>query len=218
MKPILWILGVMLLLSSVSSFADSFTVVSNVNATFQIIPSGPRAHFEGEIFAPGISVDVTGHMPAPWFGIGPNIHYLPGSMASGSTAIFFETAVGTVGSISAIGFDLGSIFLDAGSYVFPTNGKNFTVNLPATLGSIVLGGCGDNGCLQQPLLLYFKPGDLKLSYTYYYGQYYPTSGSFTTVSSVPEPATLGLVALGAAAAALRKRKQQTSEQPSRVEP
>lgn len=207
MKPVLWILGVMFLLSSVTSFADSFTVVSNVNATFQILGGGPRAHFEGEISAPGISVDVTGHMPAPWFGIGPNIHYLPGSMASGSTFMYFETAIGTVGSISAIGFDIGSTFLEAGSYVFPTNGKNFTVNLPATLGSIVLGGCGENGCLRQPLLLNFKPGDLKLSYTYSDGQYYPTSGSFTTLSSVPEPATLGLVALGGAAFALLKRNR-----------
>jgi hypothetical protein len=210
MKPVLWILGVMILLSSVSSFADSFTVVSNVNATFQIIPN-VRATFEGEIFAPGISVGVTGHMPAPWFAIAPNIHYLPGAVASGSTGIFFETATGTVGSISGIGFDLGSIFLDAGSYVFPTNGKNFTVNLPATLESIVLGGCGDNGCLRQPILLNFKPGDLRLSYTYSDGQYYPQSGSFTTVSTVPEPATLGLVALGAAAVAYRKRKQKARE-------
>ncbi len=163
MKPVLWILGVMLLLSSVSSFADSVTVLSNLNANFQIIPN-VRAHFEGEIFGPGISVDVTGHMPGGWFSISPHAQNLPGSVASGSTQIFFETASGTVDSDTGYGFAATFSFVDAGSYVFPTNGKNFTINLPATLESIYLSGCGYTGC--QALVLNTQPGDLRLSYTY----------------------------------------------------
>jgi|SRR5579862_1955775 len=203
MKRVLWILGGLLLLSLVSSFADSVTDFSNLNVTFQIV-SSVRATFQGEIFGPGISAYATGHMPAPWFSTAPNVHYLPGSVVSGTTEVFFESVSGTAGSDT--GSDYTFSFIDAGSYAFPTNGKNFTVNLPATLESFYLNGFCNVSCYPA-LLLNFKPGDLRLSYTYSDGQYYPASGSFSTVSSVPEPATLGLVALGAAAVAWRKRKQ-----------
>lgn len=206
MKPLPRIFGLIFLLSSASSLADSVTVLSNLNATFQIVPN-VRATFEGEIFGTGINAYATGDMPGGWFSIAPSIHYLPGSAASGSTQVFFESISKTVGSD---GSDYTFSMIDAGSYVFPTDGRNFTVNLPAALESFYLNGyCDDTRCYPA-LLLNFKPGDLRLSYTYSNGQYYPASGSFST-STVPEPATLGLVAFGAAAVAYRKRKQKADE-------
>jgi hypothetical protein len=118
------------------------------------------------------------------------------------TTIYFDFVSGSVGGQNYDNLSIRAANLYSPTFTFPTNGQFFMVSVPATLGLVVVEGCGDGGgCTTYNLTS--KPGKLVLSFTYFQGSYYANSGYFATV---PEPGTFGLMAIGISAFVLRKRK------------
>jgi len=206
MNRFLRILPVAFALISISALADS----SNLNVNFGIdANSGIGDNIGGRIFGPGVNLLVGGGTGSGWFDGVPM--YTPGSIGGGGTTIFFDYAAGTVGS-QTVDYSDSEIFatgFDAGSFVFPTTGQDFTVTLAASIEPITIVICPNNAC--QYLLIGTKPGTLTLSFDYssYAGAYYAGIGSFTTT---PEPGTLGLMAIGLGIIAWLGRRQWDSRQ------
>ncbi len=205
MNRLLRILPATLVLISISAFADSITY-TNLNVSFNVSPNdGSGGNMGGRISGPGVNLLAGGGTPFSWFNDIEGV--APGSVGGGGTTIFFEDAFGTIGSQSYQGGDLGlgEVSFDAGSFTFPTNGKDFTVTVPASIGLIngtIFTQCGENGC--PTFTLATNSGELTLSFFYANGLYYGSSGSFTTT---PEPGTLGLVAIGLGAVTWFRCKQ-----------
>jgi hypothetical protein len=194
-----------LLLASLSAFADSVNF-TNLNVYFTIAANqGFGDNIGGTLIGTNVNFFLSGGTPYNWFA-GDTL-YAPGSVGGGDTTIYFDFAAGTLGGQYYEGDNAGVTTADfnAGVFTFPTNGKNFTVSVPASLGVVVVTGCTNAGvCTVYNLVS--KPGTLVLSFAYsqYYGMYYGASGSFTT--TVPEPSTLGLVGIGISVLAACKRK------------
>jgi hypothetical protein len=194
----------LLLLASLNAFADSVNY-TNLTVHFIVAPNqGFGDNIGGTLIGTNVNFFLSGGTPSGWFNSDPG--YAPGSVGGGDTTIYFDSAAGTLGGQYYEGDSAGVTTADfnAGAFTFPTNGKDFTVSVPATLGVVVVVGCtSDNVCTTYNLTS--KSGTLVLSFAYsqYYGVYYGVSGSFTTV---PEPGTLGLVVIGMAALAAHKRK------------
>jgi hypothetical protein len=194
----------MLLLTSISAFAGSFT---GLGANIIIQPNdGSGGNLGGSISGQGVNFFAGGGTPFSWFNSSQGV--APGS-TGGGTVIFWEDAYGTLGSQTYLDGDiaLNLSFLNANAFTFPTNGQNFTISVPASLDIItgtILATC-NTGC--QTFSLTINPGTLTLSFFYspVDGMYYGTSGSFTSAATttVPEPGTLGLMGIGVMALARR---------------
>ena len=209
MRQMIRILLGMLLLTSISAFADSFT---GLGVNFVIQPNnGSGGNLGGSISGPGVNFFAGGGSPFSWFNNSQGV--APGS-TGGGTLIFWEDAYGTLGSQTYLDGDiaLNPSNLNAGSFTFPTNGQDFTISVPASLDIItgtILTTC-NTGC--QTFSLTTNPWTLTLSFFYspVDGMYYGSSGSFTSaaVATVPEPGTLGLMVMGVVAITRRKLQQR----------
>ena len=211
MRQMIRILLVMLLLTSMSAFADSFT---NLSVNFNIFPNdGSGGNIGGSISGPGVDLLAGGGTPFSWFNSSQGVD--PGS-TGGGTIVFWDGAVGQLGSQVYNNFGNGGGLpylqldistLNAGSFTFPTNGQDFTIKVPASLGTIT--GTIVSDCNSCPTFsLTTLPGTLTLSFFYSpsSGQYFGSSGSFTStaITTVPEPGTLGLVLIGMVAVTRRR--------------
>jgi hypothetical protein len=200
MKRLLGMLPMIFALASASAFANTVNY-TNLNVSMGISANdGGGDNMGALISGPGVSLFVEGGMPFDWFnGIEGSA---PGSSGGGGTTIFSDDAFGTIGahSFGEGDIELGEFLFDAGSFTFPTNGKDFTVKVPASLELItgtVITQCTNNAC--PTFTLTTKPGTLTLSfYVGADGLYYGSSGSFVTT---PEPGSLGLMAIGLVAVA-----------------
>jgi hypothetical protein len=193
-----------ILLSSSCGFADSVTFLKNLSVNLSVQPNaGFGDNVNGTIFGNGVNLSVGGGTPFEWYGTDG---YAPGSVGGGSTDVFFDFVFGTIGKKF---FDDGinEAHFDTGSFMFPTNGRNFTITLPASFGVIVLTGCTDGGgCYEYDLAT--RQGTLTMSFQYQNGLYYAGDGSFvTSTTAVPEPATLSLLTLGLAALPWQLRRR-----------
>ena len=113
------------------------------------------------------------------------------------------------GNFNLLYVALDSTSFNAGSFIFPTNGQDFTITVPASLG--VITGTIVSDCNVCPTFsLTTLPGTLTLSFYYYGGLYFGGSGTFTAgpIATTPEPGTLGLVAMGIVRIARRKLHQK----------
>lgn len=214
MRQTIRILLTILVLTPITAFADSFT---NLSVNFQIFPNdGSGGNMGGYISGPGVNLAAGGGTPFSWFNGSQGV--APGS-TGGGTIIFWDGAVGQIGSQHYNNFgnfnlpyiQLDASTLNAGSFTFPTNGQDFTISVPASLG--VITGTIVSDCNVCPTFsLATLPGTLTLSFYYstYWGQYFGASGSFTSaaITTVPEPGTLGLMAMGIVAIARRKLGQK----------
>ncbi len=204
MRQPLRVLLTIFVLTSISAFADTINY-TNLNVNLVIRPNtGSGGNIGGLITGPGVNLSVGGGSFAFWFGSDP---YAPGSIGGGGTDIFWDNAFGEIGSQS-YGFgdiQLQPVSLNAGSFTFPTNGKDFTITLPASID--VITGSILTTYPFPTFTLTTNPGHLTLSFFYSNatGLYFASSGSFTTV---PEPGTLGLMATGIVAATWRRLKQR----------
>lgn len=204
MKHLPRVLLFMFLLTSLNSFANSVNF-TNLNVNLRIFPNGGSGdNLGGTIFGTAVNLMVGGGTPFSWFNDFEGS--APGSVGGGNTTIFFDFAQGTLGSQFYDGGSTGINAADfnAGNFTFPTNGKDFTVSVPATLELVVVLGCTDSGvCTTYDLTT--KPGKLVLSFTYDQGSglYFGSAGYF---ANTPEPGTFGLVAIGISALAACKRK------------
>lgn len=201
MKHLPLLLLVVVLLTSFTAFADSVNY-TNLNVNIYIGPNdGSGDNLGGTLVGTNVNLLVGGGTPYVWLN---DQGYAPGSVGGGDVTIYFDYAAGTLGGQYYEGDNaaIGAADFNAGAFTLPTNGRNFTVSVPATLGLIVVMGCtDDNQCTTYNLSS--KPGTLVLSFIYVQDQglYYASSGYFTTT---PEPSTLGLVAIGVAALAACK--------------
>ena len=210
MRQMIRILLGMFLLTSISAFADSFT---GLGVNFNVQPNnGSGGNIGGQISGQGVNFLAGGGTAFSWFN--GSVGVAPGSIGGGSTTIFWEDAFGTLGSQTYLDGDiaLDPSTLNAGSFTFPTNGQDFTVSVPASLDIItgtILATC--NGVCQT-VSLTTTAGTLTLSFFYSAadGMYYGTSGSFisSAIATVPEPATLGLMAMGVVAVTRRRLQQR----------
>lgn len=209
MNRLLRILPIMLGLFSMSAFADNITY-TNLNVNFNISPNdGSGDNVGGTILGPGVNLLAGGGIPADWFN--NDVGYQPGSEDGGPTTIYFDFGSGKIGSLPYDSFDsyIVATSFNAGSFVFPTNGQDFSVSFRASIAPINGAICSNGPC--QTFTLMTRPGTVVLSFYYspYTGLYYGGSGSFSTNNTpVPEPGTLGLMAIGLAAvvAFTHKRK------------
>ncbi len=191
---------VIVVLISVCAFADSVSF-SNLNANFTIQPNlGDGGNVFGTIFGPGVNVGEFGGFGGNWFD-GPDHPLAPGSVwsgGSGATVMFPETIMAMIGSqsYSSPSVEGGQFTLFTSSFTLPTNGQNFTINLPASLSTTTLFiSCATTDC--PTFTLATNPGLLTMSFHFdpftNGGVYDFAGGSFTTV---PEPGTVGLMAIG----------------------
>jgi hypothetical protein len=209
MKYLPRVLLVVVLLTSLNALANSVNY-TNLSVYLTIYPNVFGDNVIGEMVGTNVNLLVGGGTAGGWFDGGPTGLYSPGSVGGGQTTIYFDDAEGTVGGLNYDGslvIVYGAALFNAGVFTFPTNGRDFTVSMPATLGLVAVQGCtGSDMCTTYNLIP--GPGTLVLSYTYCSwcipgGVYYASTGYF---SNVPEPGTLGLVAIGISAFALCRRK------------
>jgi len=219
MRQTIRILLGMMLLTSISAFATSFT---NLSANINILTNdGSGDNFGGYLTGPGVNLAVGGGTPFDWFN--SLIGIAPGSTWGGGTVVFWDGAAGQLGSqvypffgnsgpLPYLQLDLSTF--GTGSFTFPTNGQDlFTVTVPASLG--VLTGTIVSDCNSCPTFsLTTLDGTMTLSFFYssFWGQYFGSSGSFTstpiTPTPVPEPGTIGLVLIGVVEVARRRLQRR----------
>ncbi len=205
MKYLPRVLLVVVLLTSLNALAKSVNY-TNLNVTLGIQPNyGFGDNTGGTIFGTNVNLTVGGGTATGWFDGGIPYEYLPGSVGGGDTTIYFDYVSGSLGGHNYGNISIESANFYSPTFTFPSNpqdGQNFIISEPATLGLVVVEGCNNAGvCTTYNLTS--KPGRLVLSFTYYGGMFNPNSGYFTTV---PEPGTLGLMAIGISAFALYRRK------------
>ena len=153
---------VMLVVTSLQCFADSIRNISNVNASLVFLPNyGSGDNVGGTLVSREVNLMVGGGTPYDWFPGGNG--FAPGSGAGGSTTIYFDSAVGTIGNRS---YD-GNLIIDAADFnadgfTLPTDGSGFTISVPESIGVIVLQGCDDKGCITYNVTT--KPGTLTMSF------------------------------------------------------
>jgi hypothetical protein len=202
MKRLLRILSVMFVLISISAFADNVSFTS-LNANFTIFPNeGLGDNLGGQMWGPGITLGAEGGTEYYWFNCCSPPGYAPGSSGGGGVEIFLDYIVAKIGSQSYGPNDIAlGLSLNTSSFIFPTDGENFAITLPASIEGTgtLLSTCLSNPC--PTFTVATKRGKLTLSFDYANGFYYGNSGSFTTT---PEPATLGLVGIGIGAVVWRK--------------
>jgi hypothetical protein len=200
MKPIKWFVLLLIITSSVCGFADSYSATT---ASFYFSANWGAGDNVGFLLTgPGVNVGALGGTPYySWLGGNPYVGFAPGSAGGGSaTVIFDEGMFGTLGPYNP-GNSTFNTFgccttVNVGGFTFPTNGKNFTVRLPASI-------CCINGTIipstGQPLPFFVgvPNGSLTVTWTYEtydgVGLYY---FNHATYASTPEPASLVLMGTG----------------------
>ena len=209
MKSALRVTAVAFLLVASHSFADSVFNFKNLNVNFVILPNdGTGDNIGGSIIGAGVNLEVSGGTSYPWFDA--EALYAPGSLVGGPVTIYFDFATGTIGRNSYDSLDIQATNLNVGFFNLPTNGKNFTISLPAYFDPFTTQICGDINC--NTVNLYGNAGSLTLTFDYDsdIGMYYAVDGSFvSTPVTTPEPATLGMLALGLSLVAARARAART---------
>jgi len=193
MRLLLRIVPVVFVLLSIRAFADNINF-KNLSANFEVDPnSGFGDNVSGQLGRSGLSFSGIGGTPGGWFDV--DFGSAPGSTGGGMTPILWDSASLKIGSQSYytdISLEVfGALF--ASTFTFPTNGKNFSVTLPAYMDTNGTIFCDDEAC--GTFDLQSKTGKLRLSFIYSAdsGLYYGKSGSFVTT---PEPGTIGLTGLG----------------------
>ena len=179
MKRFLWASPILLLLISVSASADSVTII--------LAPASPEeSNFEFVLRQPGLFVFLVGTTPESFYS--PLVSFAPGSTFGGVSEVFVDGGVIKINGVSYenLGDDIGSLFISG--FTFPTNGKDFTTRVQGSFsvdeeivgsGNINIGGTAS--------------GKVTFKFDSALGLYEPSTMVLTTV---PEPATLGLLGTG----------------------
>lgn len=216
MKPFLAAVALLCPLITQCAYADSISTFHvQANIPFQAGQDNqyPPATFTGS--GANITTSDGDVVCDDWCSVGGSL-LVPGStLKPNINVIYFGNSQGSVtfgGQVHPVQDLFGAPAITAlGSFQFPTNGRNFTVSVPAMIGLIV----GDTLDMSGNFNLQIPPGKLVLTFDFFPGGngvppfYQFSHGTFTTT---PEPGTLGLIASGLAAivGAVLKRKQKTT--------
>jgi hypothetical protein len=219
MKPFLATLTLLCPLITQCAHADGINTFSaQANIPFQVNYGGPNQLPPASFTGSGANIttafgDVvcngwcfSGDVLLPGSALQPNIDIIAFDEVQGS--VIFGGRVHPVDGLN----QLLPAITALGSFQFPTNGRNFTVSVPATIDGLVGGSTSD---MAGDFYLQIPPGKLVLTFDFSPGgngvpPYYQFShGIFTTT---PEPGTLGLMASGLTAivGSVVKRKRKTT--------
>ena len=207
MRQTMRLLLAILLLTSVSAFADSF---SNLQVSLTLAPNyGDGGNIYGYITGPGVNLTVGG---GTYAGYGGTIYW---DFATGQLGSQTYTGMGEYGAYPYLALDPTDLNL-LGGFTFPTNPQDFstfTITVPASLGiitgTIEAQGADCNPC--KTFILTTLPGLETISF-----QYDPvmgflfTGGSFTSVTATPEPSSLVLMAMGIGAVTWRRMRRKVA--------
>jgi len=220
MKHCQWASALLLPILAQCAYADSIsTFVAQANISFGA-NDGSGDNQNSTFTGPGVNLSASGDVSCFWCGL-QRYSLTPGSSITPSVGnggldfVFVQGSLTFGGQPQTCNGDC-SLFASGitalSSLTFPTNGRNFTVTVPAILNGAIGGVIGEGESFHQ-FDLQVRPGRLVLTFDFAPGQsggppaYYQFSqGMFTTT---PEPSTLGLMASGLAGimgTALRKRR------------
>ena len=194
---------VFLFIVAISVSADTIRTINIQQTTINILPndgSGDNSNFE--FVSPGTFIFGVGGMPCfDWCSPGEPA-LAPGSEVSIGSTYFFNFLLQVTVRGKDFDRELSGIFpssLNAdASVLMPTNGKDFTVTVPASLDSPLTLVLSD----ESKALLYIPPGSLTLDFRYAPGApgvgagYFFSSGTYNAISTVPEPSTWALLFSG----------------------
>jgi len=204
------------------AYADSIsTFVTQANIRFITNEGGDNQ--SSTFTGPGVNLFASGDVSCFWCGLG-QYSLTPGSSITSNVGtggldwVFVQGSLTLGGQPQVCGppdcglFSVGVTALS--SFTFPTNGRNFTVTVPAMLNGPIQGQLGSGDTFHQ-FALQIPQGRLVLTFDFVPSQnggppaYYQfTQGAFKTT---PEPGTFGLMASGFAGmvgAVLRKRNSR----------
>ena len=213
MKRFLWVIALLLLVAAPCTYAQGIpSIVAQANISFGPGEGGDNQF--SEFVGPGVNLFATGDAGCAlvvmnWC-TGPGVYSnAPGTSLTPSIPNGLLDWVTVSGSVTFGGhtthcLDVDCSLFSAGitalsSFVFPTNGQNFTVTVPAEISGPITGEVqtGEMFNLQIP------PGELVLSFDFApkFGlapaYYIFSQGAFTTpMFPTPEPGPLGLLAAG----------------------
>jgi hypothetical protein len=185
MKRLLWALPTFLLVFCASALADSITIGLSPN-------NGTGDNFGFALSQPGFGVGIGGGTPVDFFN---DQGYAPGSTFGGTTAVFFSSGSVQIGNNTYdLGFSgPGTLFVS--SFTFPTNGKNFSIQVQADFSASAF-FFDAAGQFQTIDISGGAPGTMTFTWDPSLGLYFAQPAVFTTAVVTPEPGTLGLMGTG----------------------
>jgi hypothetical protein len=221
MKRFQWICALLLPILAQCAHADSvFTFFAQANIGFSTDVSGDNQLFSFN--GPGVSLVGSGDLSCFWcglqvFSLTPGSSITPSVGNAGLDFTFTQGFLTFDGQPQVCGAGNCSLFVSGitslSSFTFPTNGRNFTVTVPAILNGPIGGQLETVNTFHQ-FALQIPQGRLVLTFDFEGATggapaYYQFSrGMFTTT---PEPGTFGLMASGLAAivgSVLRQRNRR----------
>lgn len=186
MKRFAWAAPIVFLVAtSVCASADSLNI-------FLIPNNGSGDNFGFVQQVNGTTINLSGGLPFSFFN---DQGFTPGSVFGGTTSAFLSGGTIQIGNNT---FDLGfngpgTLFVS--SFTFPTNGSSFSIQVQAVF-SVQAYYFDANGQLHQITISGSAHGAMTFNFDPTSGLYFAPANTPTVLTSVPEPGTLGLMAMG----------------------
>lgn len=171
--------------TSIYASADSLNI-------FLIPNNGSGDNFGFVQQVNGTTINLSGGLPFRFFS---DQGFAPGSAFGGTASAFLSGGTIQVGkNVFDLGFNgPGTLFVS--SFTFPANGTSFSIQVQAVF-SVQAFYFDVNGQVQRITINGSAHGIITFNYDPVSGLYFAPSNTPTVLTSVPEPGTFGLMAMG----------------------